>query len=63
MKNNEKFKDKRGREWEKFCDVSYYDLYCVRCLVAPKEFDSHLSFHFMNMSEADDFQRLIEASR
>jgi hypothetical protein len=61
MKN--KFKDKRGREWEIFCDESYYSMWCVRCLDAGKEFNSQLSFHFMKEDQATAFSDLLKEAR
>jgi hypothetical protein len=52
-------KDKRGREWELFCDRSYYDLYCVRW-AKDRLFNSHTSFHFEDREDALKFLRLLE---
>lgn len=62
LKENE-FLDKRGRKWEKFCDQSYFDMICVRCLDVPKDFNSPLSFHFMHDQQAHDFANLIKEAR
>ncbi len=52
-------KDKRRREWETFCDLSYYDFWCVRPK-GDRDFNSELSFHFMTYDQADDFMNLLE---
>lgn len=59
---NRKFKDKRGRTWEIFCDACYFDFYCVRCLNAGKKFDSQMSFHFDFREDAEKFAELIGKS-
>lgn len=50
--------DKRGREWEMFCDLCYYDMWCVRA-TEDKDFNSQLSFHFNTKIEAKTFAELI----
>ncbi len=57
-----KYKDKRGREWELFLDIGYYDLYCVR-VVGERDFDSQLSFHFETEEKAIQFAELVSESR
>lgn len=53
------FKDKRGREWESFCDVSYYHMTCVR-VKGESDFNSQLSFHFNTGKKADEFIELLK---
>lgn len=48
--------------YELFCDVSYYDMWCVRCKT-DRRFDSPLSFHFMKKTDAEEFKRLIEVAQ
>lgn len=55
------FKDKRGRDWECFYDMSYYDLICVRD-VNDRSFDSLSSFHFVKLSEAESFIEALKVS-
>ena len=56
------FVDKRGRNWECFVDVSYYDMVCVRWK-EDKTFNSQSSFHFSTSNEAGLFiMLLMEAS-
>ena len=58
----EHFNDKRGRAWETFCDVSYYDMICVR-VKGERDFNSQLSFHFNTTEDAILFVQLLrEAS-
>jgi len=54
-------KQKNRREWHLFCDMSYFDLYCVKP-VEVREFGSSESFHFMELKDAREFFRLIEVS-
>lgn len=54
-----KFIDKRGREWEVFVDMSYFDCVCVR-LVGDKDFNSNTSFHFDTDKQASDFVELLK---
>lgn len=54
-------KDKRGREWEIFQDLVYYDLWCVR-QVDDRQFDSPLSFHFEREIDAINFLALVSKS-
>ena len=54
--------DKRGREWELFCDASYYDLFCIKP-IHIKKFNSELSFHFMHQADAEKFFELIIKAR
>ena len=54
-------KDKRGREWEIFIDLCYFDMTCVRW-VGDRDFDSQLSFHFNTLREGKEFLKLIEKS-
>jgi len=56
-----KFKDKRGRDWESFCDASYYHCTCVR-LVGEKDFNSQLSFHFDTSKEGEAFIALLKVA-
>lgn len=53
--------DKRGREWELFEDMAYFNLYCVRP-VGEREFNSASSFHFVLLEEAEDFIELLAKS-
>ena len=57
---NPKVTDKRGREWERFCDESYYGITCIRCLAVDgaRDFDSMLSFH-LNPTDADAFWDML----
>ena len=54
-----KFTDKRGREWEVFVDLSYYDCICVR-LAQDRSFNSKTSFHFDTQQQADQFVELLK---
>lgn len=54
-----KFIDKRGREWEVFVDMSYFDCVCVR-LVCDRDFNSNTSFHFDTNKQAMDFVELLK---
>lgn len=54
-----KFTDKRGREWEVFADLSYYDCVCVR-LAQDRSFNSNTSFHFDTQQQADHFVELLK---
>jgi len=54
-------KDKRGREWELFCDQSYWDFWCVR-VSSDRDFNSPTSFHFMKRVDAVRFLNLIRQS-
>lgn len=54
-----KFTDKRGREWEVFVDMSYFDCVCVR-LASDKDFNSNTSFHFDTDKQANDFVELLK---
>ena len=53
------FNDNRGREWETFCDLSYYDMICVRPK-GDKDFNSQLSFHFSTTEDASLFVQLLK---
>ena len=55
----EEFKDKRGRTWETFLDISYFDCTCVR-LKGERRFDSHLAFHFATSGQAKEFIKLLK---
>ena len=55
------FKDKRGREWEAFVDVSYLGCVCVR-LKSDRDFNSPTSFHFVTQEQAKQFVELIKVS-
>ncbi len=57
-----KVTDLRGRQWEMFSDLAYYDMWCVRCC-EDKDFNSQLSFHFISKNDADKFLSLILESR
>ena len=54
-----KFTDKRGREWEVFVDLSYYDCICVR-LAQDRSFNSNTSFHFDTQQQAEQFIELLK---
>ena len=54
--------DTRGRKWEKYCDGSYYDLWCVRCVDMPCVFDSPTSFHFQREFDAGVFFDLVQVA-
>jgi hypothetical protein len=60
------FKDKRGRTWETFTDIGYFDMICVRCLTVPKvferDFNSPMSFHIPTAEKANQFIELIKES-
>lgn len=58
---NIEFKDKRGREWETFVDLSYFDCICVR-LKSDRDFNSPTSFHFDTQDQAKQFVELIKLS-
>ena len=58
----EPFKDMRGREWESFIDMSYYDMTCVR-VKGETDFNSPLSFHFATSLIAQQFIDLLLQSR
>ena len=58
---NVEFKDKRGREWEAFVDVTYFDCICVR-LKSDRDFNSPTSFHFVTYEQAKQFVELIKVS-
>jgi len=55
------FKDKRGREWETFVDLSYFDCICVR-LKSDRDFNSPTSFHFDTRKQAEQFVELLKVS-
>lgn len=55
------FTDKRGRTWETFVDVHYYDCICVR-IKSDRDFNSPTSFHFMTQEQAKQFVELIKVS-
>ncbi len=55
------FKDKRGREWEIFEDMFYYDMICVRHK-GDKNFNSQNSYHFYTYDDAYLFAYLLEMS-
>ena len=54
-----KFTDKRGREWEVFTDLCYFDCICVR-LVSDRDFNSNTSFHFDTDTQAQQFIELLK---
>lgn len=54
-----KFKGKRGREWEVFVDLSYFDCICVR-LAQDRSFNSNTVFHFDTQQQADKFVELLK---
>ena len=54
-------KDKRGREWECFSDMSYFDIWCVRPK-GERDFNGEVSFHFMTFDQAVDFMNLLEVA-
>lgn len=54
-----KFTDKRGREWEVFLDLSYFDCVCIR-LAQDRSFNSNTSFHFNTIEQADQFVELLK---
>ena len=54
-----KFIDKRGREWEVFVDMSYFDYICVR-LANDRDFNSNTTFHFMTSDQANSFVELLK---
>jgi hypothetical protein len=49
-------------KYELFCDVSYYDLWCVRSKDDTR-FESPTSFHFILKKDAEEFKRLIEIAK
>lgn len=53
--------DKRGRTWEMFCDISYFDMWCVR-VAADRDFNSPTSFHFTTRKKAEKFLHLVQES-
>ena len=58
---NIEFKDKRGREWETFIDMCYYDYICVR-VKSDRNFNSTTSFHFDTQQQAEQFVELLKLS-
>jgi len=54
-------KDRRRRTWEMFCDLSYFDMWCVR-VAADRGFNSPTSFYFTTKSKAEEFLKLIQES-
>jgi hypothetical protein len=46
-------------KYELFCDLSYYDMWCVRN-IDDKRFQSPMSFHFILKEDAELFKTLIE---
>ena len=48
----------KPREWEAFCDASYYDMWCVRP-VGEAEFGK--GFHLINGDEAKELARILAA--
>ena len=48
-------------KYEIFCDIGYYHMWCVRS-IDDRRFNSPMSFHFHNQSDAEEFKRLIEIS-
>lgn len=48
------------KEWEYFCDVSYYDMWAVRP-VGDKNFYSQYLFHVPTMEEAKTLKDLLES--
>lgn len=61
FQNEFEFQDKRGRTWEAFVDVCYYDCICVR-LKSDRDFNSPTSFHFVTYEQAKQFVELIKVS-
>lgn len=57
----EDFVDKRGRPWEWFIDLAYYDMICVR-VKGERDFNSPLSFHFNTTDQAQQFVELLVVS-
>ncbi len=53
------FVDKRGRKWETFIDLCYYDMVCVRW-ADDKSFNNPLSFHFDTTEQAALFVQLLK---
>jgi hypothetical protein len=53
--------DRRGREWEMFCDVGYWNYFCVRD-IEDRDFNSPTCFHFDTQAEAYQFITLLEVS-
>lgn len=53
--------DKRGRTWEIYYDIAYYDMWCVR-FTEDRNFNSSTSFHFNLYKDAKDFFDLIQKS-
>lgn len=56
---DDKFIDKKGREWEMFTDVSYYDMICVR-MVGDNTFNSKGSYHFSTLLDAKTFAYFLK---
>ena len=53
------FTDKRGREWEVFVDLCYFDCICVR-LASDRDFNSNTSFHFDTIEQVKQFIELLK---
>lgn len=53
--------DKRGRNWEIFRCLSFYDMYCVRP-ITELDFNSPLAFRFATKEKAIEFLKLIAQS-
>lgn len=47
------------REREIFCDLAYYNMWCVR-EIHDRKFDSVTSFHFVTKEKAEQFLTLIK---
>ena len=54
-----KFTDKRGREWEVFIDLYYFDCICIR-LASDRDFYSNTSFHFDTDTQTKQFIELLK---
>jgi len=57
----EYIRDQRGREWELFLDLSYFEMWCVR-FAGDRDFCSPTSFHFVHREDAQEFLRLLGKS-
>ena len=50
------------KDYELFCDSSYYDMFCVRNK-NDRRFSSPMSFHFTKYEDAKAFFELIQKAK
>ena len=58
-----RFKDRRGRCWERLIKPSFYDMFWIRCISLHPDVRNLLAFRFISKKDADMFVKLIERSR